>query len=77
MMDWETWVFVICVSISIICKLGVLYLDTQKDARQDTVAKMNREQRRHPNGKTPARKFKSVNFKGRQKQGNGRAVKGW
>ncbi|QIN94144.1 hypothetical protein PP459_gp089 [Streptomyces phage Wakanda] len=37
---------------------------------------LNREARRHPEGRTPAQKFRRVNA-GKQKQGNNKAVKGW
>jgi hypothetical protein len=77
-MNWEYKVAFICMIVSIFCKLGVAILKSfeQKEQPEKQIQK-NRSQRRHPNGMTPVQKFKTVNVTGRQKQGNGRAVRGW
>lgn len=72
-MNWESWVIVISSVVSLICRIGIVCLE----AETEKSVEMNREQRRHPNGHVSAQKFKRVNVKGRQKQGRGRAVRGW
>ncbi len=73
-MNWEYWVILICSTISLFCKLGTWYIEEQnKKINQIAV---NRQQRRHPNGRVPAQKFKRVNVP-KQKQGNNRAIKNW
>lgn len=72
-MAWQTWAFIISISISIICKLGIAILEADKPHQS---ARLNRQARRHPNGKVPAQKFQRVNAV-KQKQGNNRAIKGW
>jgi hypothetical protein len=74
-MNWEAWLVVVCSGISLICRIVMFLLEEDDDVIEMPV--MNRQQRRHPNGLSPARKFCSVNYTGRQKQGNGKAVKGW
>ena len=59
---------------------AVLYYSIEAKMKDRPVKKevpVNRAARRHPNGQTPAQKFKTVNAKGRQKQGRGKAVRGW
>lgn len=61
--------------------LGCVYIGLSGKVEEKAVEKeeipINRAQRRHPNGRTPAQKFKTVNARGRQKQGNNKAVRGW
>ena len=61
--------------------LGCVYIGLSGKVEEKPVEKeeirLNREQRRHPNGKASAQKFKTTNYKGRQKQGRGKAVRGW
>lgn len=73
-MNWQFWVSVVAAILSVLCKLGVRYLEGQNKVDE---VQQNREMRRHPDGRIPAQKFKRVNAKGRQKQGRGRVVKGW
>ncbi|AVD99343.1 hypothetical protein SEA_BILLNYE_171 [Streptomyces phage BillNye] len=56
---------------------GVVYISYAPEKKVVEAKPLNREARRHPNGKAPAQKFKTVNARGRQKQGNNKAVKGW
>lgn len=75
-MTWQIWVVVICSCISIICKLGVAYLEQDTESRKAAEVPMNRQQRRHPNGMVPSQKFQRVNVP-KQKQGNNMAIKNW
>jgi len=72
-MNWQEWVLLGCLVVSLGCKMASAYLNEDTKARQQP---LNRQQRRHPNGYVPARKFKTVNV-GRQKQGNNKAIKNW
>lgn len=72
-MNWESWVVIVCGVVSLLCKVMSACLQADTKARQQP---LNRQQRRHPNGYVPARKFKTVNV-GRQKQGNNKAIKNW
>jgi hypothetical protein len=59
---------------------AVIYYSIEAKVKNKPVKEeipLNREARRHPKGKAPAQKFQRVSVKGRQKQGNNRAVKGW
>ena len=76
-MSWEVKVFLVCITISIVSKIGTILLSSVEKEEPETTVPMNRAQRRHPNGKVPAQKFQRVSAKGRQKQGNGRAIRGW
>lgn len=76
-MAWEYKVSIVCLVISFLCKLGVIYLKSMEKPEGVEEIPMNRAQRRHPNGMVPAQKFQRVSVKGRQKQGNGKAVRGW
>ncbi|AXH49261.1 hypothetical protein HWB76_gp141 [Streptomyces phage Blueeyedbeauty] len=76
-MDWQVKVFLICIAISVVCKIGTILLSSTETEEPEVVVPMNRQQRRHPNGKVPAQRFQRVSAKGRQKQGNNRAIKGW
>ncbi len=60
---------------------GVIYISyaptTETKPVVEEAKPLNREARRHPKGKAPAQKFQRVSVKGRQKQGKGKAVRGW
>lgn len=71
-MNWESWAIIVCAVVSLLCKMGSAYL-AYLDSKMPVG---NRQQRRHPNGYVPSRKFKAVNI-GRQKQGNNKAIKNW
>lgn len=76
-MNWQTIAFLVCVGISAVCRIGIALIEGMEKKENEVSVVVNRQQRRHPDGKIPAQKFKRVSAKGRQKQGNGRAVKGW
>ncbi|UUG69453.1 hypothetical protein SEA_SHAM_142 [Streptomyces phage Sham] len=76
-MSWEVKVFLVCMTVSIVCKIGTILLSSVEKEEPETVVVTNRAQRRHPNGKIPAQKFQRVSARGRQKQGNNRAIRGW
>lgn len=57
---------------------GVVYISYSPESKVVEKAEpLNREARRHPKGKAPAQRFQRVSVKGRQKQGKGKAVRGW
>lgn len=75
--NWNENAFWIFISIGLFCKLIALKLKQSEKAEKPVEVKMNRQQRRHPDGYSPAQRFQRVSVKGRQRQGNGRAMRGW
>ncbi|QGH79451.1 hypothetical protein SEA_LIMPID_140 [Streptomyces phage Limpid] len=69
-MDWQTKAFLICIAVSIVCKIGTLLLRSM-EAEEPEIVPMNRAQRRHPKGRVAAQKFGRQNQAIKMKPGKG------
>ncbi|QOI67517.1 hypothetical protein SEA_BEUFFERT_139 [Streptomyces phage Beuffert] len=70
-MDWQVKFFLICIGISIVCKVGAILLSSMEKEEPEVVIPMNRQQRRHPNGRVAAQKFGKQNQAIKMKPGKG------
>jgi hypothetical protein len=70
-MDWQTKAFLICIAVSVFCKIGTLLLRSTEPEEPETVVPMNRAQRRHPKGRVPAQRFGRQNQAIKMKPGKG------
>jgi len=69
-MDWQVKVFLICIAISIVCKVGTILLSSTETEEPEPVP-MNRAQRRHPKGRVAAQRFGKQNQAIKMKPGKG------